>query len=47
MSMSPQVIHNVPSPSTPSYDYARKRYPGAEIVIETEYGEVYVSDVSD
>lgn len=40
MSMSPQVIHNVPSPSTPSYDYARKRYPGAEIVIETEYGEV-------
>ena len=41
MSMSPQVIHAIPSPGTPVYDYGRKRYP-AEIVIETEYGEVYV-----
>ena len=42
MSVSPQVIHAVASPSTPVYgDYGRKRYP-AEIVIETEYGEVYV-----
>lgn len=40
MSVSPQVIHAIPSPSTPVYsDYARKRYP-TEIVIETEYGDV-------
>lgn len=46
MSMSPQVIHAVPSPSTPVYDYGRKRYP-TEIVIETEYGEVKRSKKGD
>lgn len=40
MSASPQVVHAIASPSTPVYgDYGRKRYP-AEIIIETEYGEV-------
>lgn len=39
MSSSPQVIHAVPSPSTPNYDYGRKRYP-TEIIIGTEIADV-------
>ena len=46
MSVSPQVVHAIASPSTPVYgDYGRKRYP-AEIIIETEYGDVYVLSIT-